>query len=229
MKVPASLADIGTRGADGRTRSARPAALGGRRRPRSSCSIRPSSTSAPGGASTRASTCCPRWPPSSSRSNGRNGLAAAALALALMTKPQALPFLLPFAAWFWAPRRAGAEIVRTAAIGLAVIVVVWLPFIAAGGPADYLQQPGRLPERDLPDPVAPGVEHLVAGPGSRRSAASSRPTTGRGPRADHVPPHRLRHHRPAVARRRRADPARPAAADAHPGPRRVDARSGSAS
>ena len=46
--------------------------------------------------------------------NGRNGLAAAALALALMTKPQALPFLVPFAAWFWAQRRTGAGSSRTA-------------------------------------------------------------------------------------------------------------------
>ena len=46
---------------------------------------------------------------------GRNGLAAALLAVALMTKPQALPFLVPFAAWFWATggwrgfMRAGAD------------------------------------------------------------------------------------------------------------------------
>jgi Gpi18-like mannosyltransferase len=70
--------------------------------------------------------------------NGRNGLAAAFLALAVMTKPQALPFLLPFAAWFWV-HGGWREIVRTSAIGLAVIVVVWLPFAAAGGPADYLR------------------------------------------------------------------------------------------
>jgi hypothetical protein len=70
--------------------------------------------------------------------NGHNGLAAAALALAVMTKPQALPFLLPFAVWFWV-HGGWREIARTAAIGLAVIVVVWLPFAAAGGPADYLR------------------------------------------------------------------------------------------
>jgi Gpi18-like mannosyltransferase len=69
--------------------------------------------------------------------NSRNGLAAVALALAVMTKPQALPFLLPFAAWFWT-HGGWREIARTAAIGLAVIVVVWLPFVAAGGPGDYL-------------------------------------------------------------------------------------------
>ena len=69
--------------------------------------------------------------------NGHNGLAAAALALAVMTKPQALPFLLPFAAWFWA-QGGWRELARTAAIGLGVIVVLWLPFAAAGGPGDYL-------------------------------------------------------------------------------------------
>jgi Gpi18-like mannosyltransferase len=70
--------------------------------------------------------------------NGRNGLAAAAIAVCLMTKPQALPFILPFAAWFWT-HGGWREVVRTAAIGLAVIVVLWLPFIAAGGPLHYLQ------------------------------------------------------------------------------------------
>jgi Gpi18-like mannosyltransferase len=69
--------------------------------------------------------------------NGHNGLAAAALALAVMTKPQALPFLLPFAAWFWT-HGGWREIARTAAIGLAVVIVLWLPFAVAGGPANYL-------------------------------------------------------------------------------------------
>jgi hypothetical protein len=69
--------------------------------------------------------------------SGRNGLAAALVAVSLMTKPQAIPFLIPFAAWFWA---AGGirEIARCAAIGLAVIAVLWLPFIPYGGPGDYL-------------------------------------------------------------------------------------------
>jgi hypothetical protein len=73
--------------------------------------------------------------------NGRNGLAAAALAFALMTKPQALPFLVPFAAWFWAtggPR----GFVRCAAIGLGVAAVLWLPFVAEGGPLNYLHNLG---------------------------------------------------------------------------------------
>ena len=69
--------------------------------------------------------------------NGRNGFAAATLALCLMTKPQALPFLLPFAAWFWA-HGGVREVARSAAIGLVVIVVLWAPFAAAGGPLNYL-------------------------------------------------------------------------------------------
>ena len=74
--------------------------------------------------------------------NGRNGLAAGALALAVMTKPQALPFLLPFAAWFWT-HGGIREVARTAAIGLAVIIVLWVPFAAAGGPANYLNNLDR--------------------------------------------------------------------------------------
>jgi hypothetical protein len=68
---------------------------------------------------------------------GRNVLAAGFVTLAIMTKPQALPFILPFAAWFWV--RGGARgLITCAAMGLAVIVVLWLPFAAAGGPANYL-------------------------------------------------------------------------------------------
>ncbi|HEY4634048.1 MAG TPA: hypothetical protein VIH00_09045 [Candidatus Limnocylindrales bacterium] len=80
---------------------------------------------------------------------GHNGLAAVLVAVSLMTKPQALPFVVPFAAWFWASgyARTGArggvlELVRTGLIGLATIVVLWLPFIPAGGPADYLHNLG---------------------------------------------------------------------------------------
>ena len=69
--------------------------------------------------------------------NGRNGPAAALVAVSLMTKPQALPFLLPFAAWFWATG-GWREVARAAVIGLGVIVVLWLPFIPAGGPIAYL-------------------------------------------------------------------------------------------
>lgn len=68
----------------------------------------------------------------------RPGLAAVALAAALMTKPQALPLLIPFAAWFLA-REGWIGTIRLAAIGAVCIAVLWLPFLAAGGPAGYLR------------------------------------------------------------------------------------------
>lgn len=67
---------------------------------------------------------------------GHSLWAAAALAVALMTKPQGLPFLVPFAAWFLA-RDGWAGAVRAATVGAAVMVVLWLPFLAAGGVANY--------------------------------------------------------------------------------------------
>jgi Gpi18-like mannosyltransferase len=84
--------------------------------------------------------------------NGHNGPAAALVAVSLMTKPQAIPFIIPFAAWFWATgygrvggdgapggvRGGVLELVRTGLIGLGVIVLVWLPFIPEGGPLGYL-------------------------------------------------------------------------------------------
>ena len=104
MKTPASIADLGL-ALWSRLRLARSAALGRRRGGRRSCSTRPSSTSAPGGASTSRSTCCSAMAAVVFAIRGRNGLAAALLAVSLMTKPQALPFLVPFAAWFWATGR----------------------------------------------------------------------------------------------------------------------------
>jgi Gpi18-like mannosyltransferase len=70
--------------------------------------------------------------------NGRNSWAAAAITLALMTKPQALPMLVPFATWFWATG-GWREVARAAAFGAVVVLLVWLPFLAADGPAKYLQ------------------------------------------------------------------------------------------
>jgi hypothetical protein len=62
--------------------------------------------------------------------------AAAMLGLALMTKPQALPFLVPFAAWFLA--RGGVRgAVMAGIVGAAVVALLWLPFLPAGGPAAY--------------------------------------------------------------------------------------------
>ena len=74
--------------------------------------------------------------------NGRNGWAAAAIAVSLMTKPQALPLLVPFAAWFWATG-GWRGLVRAGAIGAIVTAALWLPFLAAGGPADYLRNVGQ--------------------------------------------------------------------------------------
>lgn len=77
--------------------------------------------------------------------NGRPGLSAALVAVSLMTKPQAIPFLVPFAAWFWASGYADGAVrggvlalARAGAIGLGVIAVLWLPFLATGGPGNYL-------------------------------------------------------------------------------------------
>jgi hypothetical protein len=72
---------------------------------------------------------------------GRSGLAAVALGMAAMTKPQALPLLVPFAAWFLAIH-GWRRTLRLAAIGAVTIVVLWLPFLAAGGPGGYLRSIG---------------------------------------------------------------------------------------
>jgi ALG6, ALG8 glycosyltransferase family len=76
---------------------------------------------------------------------GRNGLAAALVTVSLLAKPQAVAFVLPFAAWFWASgwerdrwRGAAIELGRTGLVALAVGVVAWVPFIGAGGPMRYL-------------------------------------------------------------------------------------------
>jgi hypothetical protein len=69
--------------------------------------------------------------------NGHDKPAAMFVAVSLMTKPQALPFILPFAAWFWA--RGGLRgLLVAGVIGLATIAVLWLPFLAADGPRQYL-------------------------------------------------------------------------------------------
>ena len=67
---------------------------------------------------------------------GRPGLAAVGLAIAVMTKPQALPFVVPFAAWYLA-RFGVVGAARYAVIGAATSVLVWLPFLAAGGLVAY--------------------------------------------------------------------------------------------
>jgi hypothetical protein len=68
----------------------------------------------------------------------RPGWAAVALAVAVMTKPQALPLLVPFAAWYLG-RFGVRETLRYAVVGGAVIALLWAPFLAAGGPLAYLR------------------------------------------------------------------------------------------
>ncbi len=68
--------------------------------------------------------------------------AAAALGLAVMTKPQALPFLVPFAAYAlgrYGWRRAAVFGVVTGAVAAAT----WLPFLVDGGPSRYLGNLGH--------------------------------------------------------------------------------------
>lgn len=67
----------------------------------------------------------------------RPHVAAALLAVSLLTKPQALPLLVPFAAWVLG--RGGPRLlVSSAMVGLVVTAVAWLPFILANGPLNYL-------------------------------------------------------------------------------------------
>jgi hypothetical protein len=68
---------------------------------------------------------------------GRPGWAAVAIGIGLMTKPQALPLVVPFAAWYL--RREGLRgSIRAGLIAAATAIVLWSPFLAAGGPARYL-------------------------------------------------------------------------------------------
>jgi hypothetical protein len=68
---------------------------------------------------------------------GHNLWAAAFVAAALMAKPQAVVFLIPFGAWFLA-RDGWRGAAAAGAVGVATVVVCWLPFLAANGPANYL-------------------------------------------------------------------------------------------
>jgi Gpi18-like mannosyltransferase len=72
---------------------------------------------------------------------GRPIPGAIVLGLAVMTKPQALPFLVPFAAY--AIGRYGAR--RGALLGAITgltVAATWLPFLADGGPGRYLSSLG---------------------------------------------------------------------------------------
>ncbi len=70
-------------------------------------------------------------------SAGRPGWAAMALAAMVTTKPQAVVLLVPYGAWYLG-RLGPRGLVRPVAAGLLTIVVLWLPFLAAGGPQAWL-------------------------------------------------------------------------------------------
>jgi dolichyl-phosphate-mannose-protein mannosyltransferase len=67
---------------------------------------------------------------------GHLDLAAVALAVGLMTKPQAAFFVVPIVAWLlgaWGWRATA----RFGVVGLAAVAVLWLPFVPAGGIQAY--------------------------------------------------------------------------------------------
>jgi dolichyl-phosphate-mannose-protein mannosyltransferase len=66
----------------------------------------------------------------------RPAWAAVAIAIGLMTKPQALPFVIPFAAFYL--RRYGlAGSLRAIVVATLTAALLWAPFVAAGGLAAY--------------------------------------------------------------------------------------------
>ena len=68
---------------------------------------------------------------------GMPSLVAVLAAVSLMTKPQALPFAVPFAAWFLATQGWRGTL-KAAVIGAATVLVLWLSFLSSGGPVRYL-------------------------------------------------------------------------------------------
>ena len=73
-------------------------------------------------------------------SGRRNDLAAILLAVSLATKPQAIAFVVPFAAWFWATG-GWRGLARATIVGAATTTLLWLPFLPFG-PLDYLRNLG---------------------------------------------------------------------------------------
>ena len=67
---------------------------------------------------------------------------AALLAVSLMTKPQALPFLVPFAAWFLATQGWRGTL-KAAVVGAVVVVLLWLPFVPPADPRTASPTSGR--------------------------------------------------------------------------------------
>jgi hypothetical protein len=77
--------------------------------------------------------------------SGHHRLAVVLLALSLMAKPQALAFVIPFGA-YWLGRLGWRQTATLSVIGVVVVVLVWLPFLGAGGPAAYLESVRRYQE-----------------------------------------------------------------------------------
>ncbi len=69
---------------------------------------------------------------------GRWAAAGVMLGLALATKPQVLPLVVPLAAFTLARIGVRRSLVPAAAAA-ATLVVLWIPFVAAGGPLAYLR------------------------------------------------------------------------------------------
>ncbi len=72
---------------------------------------------------------------------GRPGWAAVAIAVGLMTKPQALPLAIPFAAYYLG-RFGFRGSVRPALAAVLTVVVLWAPFVASGGLVRYIENLG---------------------------------------------------------------------------------------
>jgi len=64
-------------------------------------------------------------------------VAAALLTVAMMTNADAIPLVVPFAAWVIAVAGARGAL-RALVAGVAVGLVAWAPFVASGGPAAYI-------------------------------------------------------------------------------------------
>jgi len=69
---------------------------------------------------------------------GHADLSAVAIGIAAMAKPQAAPLIVPFVAW-WFATGGPTGLARRLAVLAATVFVLWLPFLAAGGPARYLE------------------------------------------------------------------------------------------
>ena len=68
----------------------------------------------------------------------RPGLAAVLLAASLMAKPQALPFLVPFAGWVLAVHGWTGALRASTAFAVTCLAL-WLPFLGDNGPSVYVE------------------------------------------------------------------------------------------